>query len=253
MYPAAVEERNRRECRRSDEAVDLGGNGGDRDGVLPEEKEGEAPHRNEDRGAEEGGQEDDGRERQDELRRGRFGNERQEERGSERHEGRDAPAGPVRGLPREPDRHQEERGRHDRLGDPLGKAEGEDLPLLPVGPHEADTRPGQDGADRGCDGEGEDSGEAPGTTAAEQLGRGQGQMCPLAGREEAADEGGPERDELENGTRPGDVEPAERAPDRVDDGQGRRDGERRDEQPLFASLEEGASLHFFGAAGFFAR
>ena len=78
-------------------------------------------------------------------------------------------------------------------------------------------------------------------------------MCPLPGREEAADESGPEGDELEDRTGSGDVEPTERASHGVDDGQGRRDSERRDEQPLFAPLEEGAGLHFFCAAGFFAR
>ena len=63
-------------------------------------------------------------------------------------------------------------------------------------------------------------------------------MRPLAGREEAADEGGPERDELEDRAGAGDVEAAERASEGVDEGEDRRDGERRDEEPLLAPPEE---------------
>ncbi len=94
---------------------------------------------------------------------------------------------------------------------------------------------------------------APGALAAEELGGGEGEVLALARREEAADEGGPERDELED--RPGarDVEPAERAPEGVEKGEDRRDGDRRDEEPLLAPPEEDAGRHFRGAVAFFAR
>jgi hypothetical protein len=49
------------------------------------------------------------------------------------------------------------------------------------------------------------------------------------------------------------VEPSERAPEGVDEGQDRRDGERRDEEPMLALPEDRAGRHFFGAAAFFAR
>ena len=114
---ARCQERDRGERRRDHEPVDLGRHGGHRHGILEEQHQGDAPHGDEHRGPDEGGEQDE-REEWKENRVSRGRNESDPERDPDGRERRRPPHPSVGGAPREPDRDERERERHDALAHP---------------------------------------------------------------------------------------------------------------------------------------
>ncbi|OQC40581.1 MAG: hypothetical protein BWX64_01435 [Acidobacteria bacterium ADurb.Bin051] len=237
---AGGEQRDRRERRRSDQPVDLRRHRRDRGAVGEEEEESDAGHAGEDRRAEDHPGEHDPGEGPEQRPRQAFVEVPEGEGGGDRHEG-DAATAPARAAPPgEAERDQAETDRHHELAPPGGNADAEPVPALPVGEDDLEGAVGDHRGDRRRDRGGEARGEPAGAAAgAEELGGRERQVAAVAGRDEAADEGEPERELLEVDRRAGDVEAAEGTARRLDDRQGDGEQEGRDEQPVLGAMPPG--------------